>query len=357
MPALALASNSGALALTGGAALDTPGDFSNSGALTLGGALNVGGNFTQSAAGTLNEQLGGSPASGQFGQLVAAGAATLAGNFNLSLVNSFTPVVGQSYPVLQYASSSGSFTAITGLVPGMTANQTATEFDLDVAAAPTNLGLASVTAPTAAIDGQSIAIQWQVNNQGAVNAHGGWLDSVYLSATPSITASSILLGSVTHAGGLTAGNSYNGSLTAAVPALAPGNYYVLVLADSHYNVADSDRSNNTLAATTGQLAVSVPGLTLGTPVNGAFTAANQDQYYQVTVPAGGSLVVTLTSSAGSGATALYVSQGARRRSITINSQPRRTSRINRSPCRMSRAACIISWFTASPAPPQRRTIR
>ncbi len=149
-----------------------------------------------------------------------------------------------------------------------------------------------------------------MNNQGAVNAHGGWLDSVYLSATSSITSSSILLGSVTHAGGLTAGNSYNGSLTAAVPALAPGNYYVIVLADSHYNVADSDRSNNTLAATTGQLAVSVPGLTLGTPVNGAFTAANQDQYYQVTVPAGGSLVVALTSSAGSGATALYVSQGA-----------------------------------------------
>ncbi len=310
MPALALAANSGTLALTGGPALSTPGNFSNSGTLTLGGTLSVGGNFTQTAAGTFNEQIGGSPASGQFGQVVASGAATLAGNFHLSLINGFTPVAGQNYAVLQYSSSSGTFGTITGLVSGMTANQTATEFDLDMSGALADLSLASVTAPTAAIDGQSIAVHWQVTDQGTVAAFGGWLDSVYLSTTPTITADSILLGSVTHAGGLTAGNHYDASVTAAVPALTSGNYYVIVLADSHFNVADSDRTNNTLVATTGQLAVSVPGLNLGTPVNGSFTAADQDQYYQVNVPPGGSLVVTLASAASSGTTALYVSHGA-----------------------------------------------
>ena len=54
----------------------------------------------------------------------------------------------------------------------------------------------------------------------------------------------------------------------------------------------------------------MPALTLGTPVNDSFTAADQDQYYQVTVPAGGSLVVAVASAASSGALALYVSQGS-----------------------------------------------
>ena len=45
----------------------------------------------------------------------------------------------------------------------------------------------------------------------------------------------------------------------------------------------------------------MPALTLGTPLNDSFTAADQDQYYQVTVPAGGSLVVAVTSAASSGA--------------------------------------------------------
>ncbi len=72
---------------------------------------------------------------------------------------------------------------------------------------------------------------------------------------------------------------------------------------------DADRAASTQAAGTGQLQVSVPALTLGTPLSDAFTAADQDHYYQVTVPAGGSLVVTLASGATSGATALYLSQG------------------------------------------------
>ncbi|HQU42335.1 MAG TPA: CARDB domain-containing protein, partial [Pirellulales bacterium] len=306
-----LAANSGSLTLTG-ASLSTPGDFTNSGSLTVFGGLGVGGNFTQTAAGTLDEQIGGAPASGLFGQIAATGTATLAGNFNVSLVNSFTPVDGQDYPVLTYASATGSFAATTGLPSGMTANQTATEFDLDMPAAATptaDLAVAAVTAPTTASDGQSITVNWQVQDLGTTAAAGNWTDSVYLSTTPAITSNSALLGSVEHTGGLAANGSYSGSLTEALGALPPGNYYVLVEADSHDQVPDADRGNNTLAATTGQLAVSVPGLTLGTPATGAFTAADQDQYYQVTVPAGGSLVVALTSSATSGGTALYVSQG------------------------------------------------
>jgi RHS repeat-associated protein len=282
----------------------------NSGMLTLGTTLSVAGNFTQTSDGTLNNQIGGTPASGLFGQIASAGTATLAGTFNLSLVNGFTPGTSQDFKVMTFTSASGTFAAITGLGSNFTQVINATSLDLvSTTTNPVDLTLTQVTAPTAATGGQPIAVTWQVGNLGSQAITGTWQDSVYLSTTPSITSSSIRVGSAAHSGGLTAGGSYRGSLTAAVPALLPGRYYVLVQADSLYQVPDSDRTNNALAATTGQIAVSVPALTLGTPISGSFTAANQDRYNVVVVPAGGSLQIKLTSAASSGATALYVSAG------------------------------------------------
>ena len=79
--------------------------------------------------------------------------------------------------------------------------------------------------------------------------------------------------------------------------------------DSLYQLPDPNRANNIVAATTGQIDIGLPALTLGTPYTDSFTAADQDHYYQITVPAGGSLNVSLQSSASSGAVALYISQG------------------------------------------------
>jgi RHS repeat-associated protein len=307
-----LNSNSGSVSLTNGAAFTTAGDFSNSGGLTAGAGstFTIAGNYTQTAAGTLDVQLGGTPASGQFGQVAAQGAATLDGNLNASLVNGFTPASGQDFPVMTFASASGSFATVTGLGTSLTESLNPISLDL-VATAPssTDLQVTQVSAPTTATAGQSITVSWQVSNAGSQDASGSWQDSVYLSPTPTITSRSILLGAVAQSGSLAASGSYNASWSGAVPALPPGNYYVLVQADSLYQVADANRGNNTRVADTGQLAVSVPALTPGTPSQGTFTAANQDQYYQVSVPAGGSLVVSLASAASSGATALYVSQG------------------------------------------------
>jgi RHS repeat-associated protein/uncharacterized repeat protein (TIGR01451 family) len=307
-----LNSNSGSISLTNGATFTTAGDFSNSGSLTAGAGstLSVAGNYTQTSTGVLNVQLGGTPASGQFGQVAVQSAANLDGNLNVSLVNGFTPSSGQDFPVMTFGSASGSFATVTGLGTALTESLNPTSLDL-VGAAPSSadLQLTQVSAPTTATAGQSITVTWQASNAGSQPATGSWQDSVYLSPTPTITSSSILLGAVAQSGGLAAGGSYNSSWSGAVPALPPGNYYVLVQADSLYQVPDSNRTNNTRVADTGQLAVSVPALTPGTPTSGTFTAANQDQYYQVTVPAGGSLVVSLASTASSGATALYISQG------------------------------------------------
>ena len=70
---------------------------------------------------------------------------------------------------------------------------------------------------------------------------------------------------------------------------------------------------------------------------GSFTAAEQDNYYQVTVPAGGSLVVSVASAASSGALAVYVSQGTLPTPYNDQEAARlsRTSQARRPSCRKS----------------------
>ncbi len=129
-----LTSNSGQLIVTGGAEFSTAGDFTNSGSLTVGAGstLTVNGNETQTAASTLSIQIGGTPASGLYGQVVMTGNATINGTFNLELVNNSTPTAGQDYQVMSFASATGKFTTFTGLPPGMTATQSATALKLGI---------------------------------------------------------------------------------------------------------------------------------------------------------------------------------------------------------------------------------
>jgi hypothetical protein len=104
--------------------------LSNSGSLTVGGALTVQGDYTQGATGTLNVQIGGTPASGPFGQLAVQGTANLAGTFNASLVNGFIPTHGQDFKVMTFASASGTFGKVNGLSPYFTEQVNPTSLDL-----------------------------------------------------------------------------------------------------------------------------------------------------------------------------------------------------------------------------------
>ncbi len=334
-----LNASSGSLTLSGGAGITTSGNFTTSGTLVLGagGQLHVTGNETETAAGTLNIQIAGTPASGQFGAVAATGTATLGGTLQLTFAKSFTPQVGQDFPVLTYASASGSFSTAVGF--GSIFSEAVNPASLDVYAYhnPADLQVGSVATQAAATTGQPITVTWQVTDQGPAAATGSWQDSVYLSPTAAITPSSTLLGTVEHTGGLAANSTYSGMLTAPVPALPPGSYYVLVQADSLYQVSDPARTNNTQAAGSGPLVVSVPALTPGAPASDAFSAAQPDHYYQVQVAAGEAIVVSLASTASAGATALYVSQGTQptpydfQEAADIPNQPNQTVTVPATP--------------------------
>jgi RHS repeat-associated protein len=303
-----LSANSGSFTVGVGATFTTAGAFSNTGTLAVGGALSVNGALTLTSTSTFLEQIGGTTV-GQFGQTtITTGKANLAGMLTAAAVNGFAIDLGESFPILSAPQGIvGSFATVS-LPVGMLESASATGIVLNQPFTSSDLVASSVAAPGSSAAGQPVTITWTATNRSPYAASGTWQDSVYLSTTSTITANSILLGTVPHAGGLLSGGSYNGSLTVALPALSPGSYHVLVQVDSLYQTSDNDRANNTATAP-GPLTVTVPMFTVGTPASGAFSAPNQDHYYQITVPSGGTMTVSLQSGAISGAVALYASLG------------------------------------------------
>ena len=76
--------------------------------------LTINGTYTQSSTGALNIQLGGSdPALSDL--LNVNGLANLAGSMNISLINGFKPVQGDSFKVVTFPGASGSISTYNGL--------------------------------------------------------------------------------------------------------------------------------------------------------------------------------------------------------------------------------------------------
>jgi len=303
-----LTSNSGSFSLLDGADFATASSLLNSGSLTVGAGstLSVASNITQTSSSALNVQIGGTPASGEFGLVSVTGTANLAGTFTLNTVNGFTASPGQDFKVMTFAGSSGSFSEVLGFGSTFSDAINPASFDIYAFLAAADLQLSDVTGPATATPGQQTTVSWQVTDLGPADATGNWQDSVYLSFAPSITSTSILLGTEPHTGGLAANATYTGNWTGAAPGVLTGDYYFVVQVDSLYQVPDPDRSNNALASGS-PTAISIPTLTIGTPASANFAATGSDVYYQLSAAAGSSFVLALTGSPASENNAIYVS--------------------------------------------------
>lgn len=73
------------------------------------GTIVINGNYTQSATGALDMEIGGLTAGTQYDQLVVNGTMTFGGTLNIAQYNGFTPSAGNSFQLIKYYSSSGSF--------------------------------------------------------------------------------------------------------------------------------------------------------------------------------------------------------------------------------------------------------
>jgi len=173
---------------------------------------------------------------------------------------------------------------------------------------PADLIVTAVEVPASGVPGQMATITWTVKNQGTFDAVGQWYDSIYLSQDDVWDITDPRIGMVQHTGGLAVGNQYTGTLTAELPGVVPGSYYVIVRTDIRNNVRESDEGNN-IGVSTDQISMDVIELTLGVPYSSQLSTGTE-HYYKVTVPAGEDLLITLDSDSTSSANELYVRYGA-----------------------------------------------
>lgn len=97
------------------------GPVSNGATINLGatpGILQITGGYpkyyTQNSNGVLAIKIGGHTAGTQFDQLAVNGPLALDGTLAVSFINGFVPALGDSFPVVTFASSTGAFAAVTG---------------------------------------------------------------------------------------------------------------------------------------------------------------------------------------------------------------------------------------------------
>ncbi len=173
---------------------------------------------------------------------------------------------------------------------------------------PADLVAGAVAVPANAVPGQNVTITYQVTNNSPYPANGTWTDALYLSSTPTWSVNAPLLGQVLQTQNLAAnGGSYTGTLTAPLPGVAPGSYYVILRANILNNFREATQGNN-LSASPTRTAIDAPALTLGTPVSGTL-AQGQSVYYKVVVSAGQTLQINLQGQSANASNELYVSFG------------------------------------------------
>ena len=172
---------------------------------------------------------------------------------------------------------------------------------------PADLAVGAVTIPANAVPGEEITITYTVENRGANPAKGSWYDSLYISSDEVWDINDELLGHVLHRGDVPGGSSYTETLTAPLPGIAPGDYFVIVRSDIRNHVPESDEGNN-FGASLDRVEVNARELALGVPAEGS-VAEGRSAYYRVEVPAGETLLITLDAEREDVSNELYVRYG------------------------------------------------
>jgi hypothetical protein len=229
------------------------------------------------------------------------------GNYRFTNLAAGTYRVG-FVPADGYARTTPTAAPGTQSVTLTTSAPAASGVDFGAQLALADLQVANLIAPAAAEPGEQVQVSWTVRNEGSAAITATWQDAIYLSSSPTLDATATLIATVSQTAGLASHAQYAGTANVRLPAVLPGNYYLIVDVDRRYQVPnENNRANNVLASPTATT-LTIPTLTLDAALAGQFAAAGETHYYQITPGEGQSLTVALANAATSGTTSLYVSQ-------------------------------------------------
>lgn len=232
----------------------------------------------------------------KLGDLPHSGALDGGTSYTATLSAPLPPELNGNYFVFVVTDSGN---AVFEFDPGFDANANNKNFDttpMNVIFSPPDLTIPTVNAPATGVTGQSIPIQFTVNNQGTGDTFvASWNDRVYLSTNIFFNpATSIKVADIPHSGVVLPGASYTVSQSLVVPlSVDAGIYYVYVQSDADNKVAEVNQEGNNTGRTTGTITITAMAADLQVTAVGAPPTASTGQNINV------SWTVT---NAGNGAT-------------------------------------------------------
>jgi len=172
----------------------------------------------------------------------------------------------------------------------------------------TDLAVTQITNPSPQFlaPGESFTVQWTASNVGLLATEASWQDSIYLSTDTHISSNDTVLDSRIHDGILQPGQDYTKTYTGTAPQ-AVGTYYVLVRANAERSFIEPVEANNVLASP-GVLAVSLPALSVDSPVTGT-VSSGQWTYIRFLSP-DQPVLLSLDTVPTTGTVGLYLRYGA-----------------------------------------------
>ncbi len=179
---------------------------------------------------------------------------------------------------------------------------------------PSQLVVSGITLPNPATvkSGNPFNVSWTVTDVSTTDpAPANWSDAVYIGLGTTWSITDVYLGTVQNMESLEPGGSYTGTLTAVMPSLAPGQYHIFVRTDifDQLSLPPGVPESSKTTASAGLLTVAVDSLTLGVPYS-TMLSSGQQRLLQVTVPAGATLQVAVSSNAPGAANEIYIKGGS-----------------------------------------------
>ena len=158
--------------------------------------------------------------------------------------------------------------------------------------------------------GDTVDVEWTVDNISAETAHGSWFDAVYLSDDAEWDIGDRPLGRVRFNGPLAPNDSpYTATLSAVIPPVSPGDYRIIVRTDIFNQVFEDIDEVNNRTTSPDAIQVSAQQILVGIPFSTEL-GRDQQRLLQVTVPPDETSRVRLSSEAGDATNELFLRHGA-----------------------------------------------